>query len=76
MRQNEDTMFDTGRLGMTLWPNAGPERRRNAARPMLPAIVRARRSDDDDEPPPCPAVIAPLPLCPASGAAERVLEAA
>ena len=42
----------------------------------LGAVFRGRQSDDDDDdPPPCPAVIAPIPRLPPSGA-ELDLEAA
>lgn len=42
----------------------------------VPAVFRGRRTDDDDDdPPPCPAVIAPLPRHPPSGA-EASLQAA
>jgi len=43
----------------------------------LPTVCRWGRddNDDDDDPPPCPAVIAPMPRLPPSGA-EAELQAA
>jgi hypothetical protein len=52
--------------------------RRHSARVLrwLPPDLRGRHPDnDDDDPPPCPAVIAPIPFLPSSGA-EAELEAA
>jgi hypothetical protein len=52
-----------------------PRSKRNSSRKWLPTILRRHRRDDDDDPPPCPAVIAPFPHHPSSGA-ENALEAA
>jgi hypothetical protein len=52
-----------------------PRSKGNSSRRWLPTILRRHRRDDDDDPPPCPAVIAPLPRLPSSGA-ENALEAA
>jgi hypothetical protein len=52
-----------------------PRSKRNSSRQWLPPILRRQRRDDDDDPPPCPAVIAPFPRLPSSGA-ENTLEAA
>jgi hypothetical protein len=52
-----------------------PRSKRDPSRQWLPTILRRRRRDDDDDPPPCPAIIAPAPRFPSSGA-ESALEAA
>ena len=52
-----------------------PRSKRNSSRKWLPTVLRRQRRDDDEDPPPCPAVIAPFPRLPSSGA-ENALEAA